>query len=244
MENSDILYCIVVHDPKIIKFFESKNKYKAFKKYVYLLVGLHEEDYSSEKIIQCNKIPDNIENQKNLLAYTAWYLLANNTHLIPSNCDYVCLLEYDAEISNEEDIEKFEKYVHDNKKFVYGIDKIFVQDCFLERSVFSNLLENFLMYKNYKEITANNKYWIVSNNVVFSKNFLNEYITDPITQEFFDFLKNDIMSGHNIERFLTIYCFIKNIKFDFVEPKLFNHVSLDSHNTQNKSNYSDFFEKV
>lgn len=244
MENRDVLYCIVVHDPKIIQFFETNNKYKALKNYTYILVGNHEDDLSSEKIIQCNKFENNIEDQKNLLAYTAWYLLANNIHLIPNNFDYVCLLEYDAEFLNEEDVEKFENYVYLNKRVVYGIDKIFVKDCFLERSKFSSLLENFLIHKGFKEIKANNKYWIVSNNVVFNKIFLKEYINDPLTKEFFSFLKNDKMSGHNLERFLTIYCFLKNINFNFVEPKLFDHVALDSHSTQNKSKYSEFIEKL
>lgn len=240
----NILYCIVVHDPNIINYFESKNKYKSLKNYIYLLVGNHKDDFNSKKVIQCNKILNNIENQKNFLAYTAWFLLANNIHLIPNNCDYVCLLEYDVEIMNEEDVEKFENYIYSNKHLIYGIDKMFVQDCFLERSIFSNILENFLIYKKYKEIKANNKYWIVSNNVVFDKNFLKKYINDKLTKEFFNFLKNDKMSGHNLERFLTIYCFIKKIKYNFIEPKLFNHVSLDSHNTQNKLKYDEYIKNV
>ncbi len=244
MQNSNILYCIVVHDPKIIEFFESNKKYKSLKKYVYLLVGKHEADFTSAKVIQCDKLPNNIENQKNLLAYTAWFALANNIDLVPNDCDYVCLLEYDADFLNEEDVEKFENFVYSNKKFVYGIDKILVQDCFLERSIFSNLLESFLIYKSYKEIKANNKHWIVSNNVVFDKNFLKEYMNDSLTKEFLYYLKNDKMSGHNLERFLTVYCFVNNITFDFEEPKLFNHVSLDSHNTQHKANYTEFIKNI
>jgi hypothetical protein len=50
------------------------------------------------------------------------------------------------------------------------------------------------------------------------------------------------MSGHSLERFLSVYCFLKQVDFGFVEPKLFNHVALDSHDTQGKNSYKDFLK--
>ena len=35
-------------------------------------------------------------------------------------------------------------------------------------------------------------------------------------EEFMNFLNNDKMSGHNLERYLTAYCFINNIEFSFI----------------------------
>lgn len=242
--SSKVKFSIVVHDPKIIEFFESTQKYKSLPNYNYLLVGKHDKDYNSEKIVQCDWLLNNIEDQKYYLAYTAWWALAHNPNLIEDEYDYVCLLEYDAAIISEGDVDKFCDYVIDNQKLVYGIDKMSIKQCFLERSHFSNLLENYLKHRGYREVKPNNHYWIVSNNVVFSKSFLEEYLKDDLTKDFFDFLKNDRMSGHSLERFLSVYCFLKNVDFGFVEPKLFDHVALDSHDTQGKNSYKDFLKTL
>ena len=239
-----IKFTIVVHDPKIIEYFESINKYKPLPNYNYILVGNHDRNYNSEKIIQSEFLPNNIENQKYYLAYTAWHALANNIHLIEDQYEYVCLLEYDSVIIDEESIEKFQEYIINNYKSVYGIDKMSTKHCFLEKSQFSNLLESFLKQKGFKEIQPNNHNWIVSNNVVFSKKFLQEYLTDDFTKDFFVFLDNNKMSGHNLERLLSVYCFIKKIHFGFVEPKLFNHAALDSHDTQGKNSYKEFLKSL
>jgi hypothetical protein len=239
-----ILFSIVVHDPKIINFLESHGKYKCLPNYNYILVGKHDRDYSSEKIIQCDKFSNNIESQNYFLAYTAWWLLANNTYLIPPECEYLCLLEYDVEIINESDVEKFCDFVISNNKILYGIDKINVVDCFLQKSIFCEILLSFLKHNQIKELKTNNNHWIVSNNVIFRKDFFIEYMNNSFTKEFFKFLKNDPMSGHNLERFLSVYCFLNDINFDFVDPKLFHHKSLDSHDTQGKNSYNSFIQNL
>ena len=245
MKNNDkILFSIVVHDPKIINFLESERKYKCLPNYIYILVGNHSLDYSSEKIIQCDRYSTNIESQKNFLAYTAWWFLANNVHLIPEECEYLCLLEYDVDIINENDVDGFINYIISNNKNVYGIDKINVTDCFLNKSIFCEIILSFLKEKGIKELKTNNNHWIVSNNVIFKKDFFVDYLTNDLTKEFFIFLKNDPMSGHNLERFLSVYCFMNNISFDFVNPKLFDHKSLDSHDTQGKNSYMSFIENL
>jgi hypothetical protein len=51
------------------------------------------------------------------------------------------------------------------------------------------------------------------------------------------------MSGHFLERFLSIYCFINNIQFDIIEQSGLVHRGLDSHRTQNIFNTNRGYEQ-
>jgi hypothetical protein len=57
---SDIVYFIIAHHPQIIEYSESIGKYELLKNRKYLLVGQHSDDYSSDIVIQCDRLPNNI----------------------------------------------------------------------------------------------------------------------------------------------------------------------------------------
>ena len=242
MQNN-IIHFIVVHDPTLINHFESTNKYKVLSNYKYLLVGKHKLDYRNDKIIQCELLDNNIEYYKYYLAYTAWYALANNPEII-GDYKYITLLEYDANIRYLDKIDLMYSTIISENCSLYGMHDLPVDVGFLDRkSIFSDKLIKYFINCGLTEIKPNNKSWIVSNNVCFKKEFLLEYFNDELTKNLFKFFNNDRMSGHFLERYLSAYCFIKDIKFSFVDPCCFEHMALDSHDTQGrKGEYEKFRE--
>ena len=64
-----------------------------------------------------------------------------------------------------------------------------------------------------------------------------------MTKKFLTFMQLDIMAGHYLERYLTTYCFLRNIDFGFINPCCFVHAALDSHNTQNRKDGPEGYER-
>jgi len=229
--NNEILFLIVVHEKSLIDFFEKNQKYSALKNYKYLLVGNHKENFNDNKIVQCNLLPNNIEDKSNYLAYTGWYAAAHNPE-ITEKYRYICFLEYDTDPNECFSLDAFAESVYSKELKCYGINAIDNIKELFERTQFNTRLIKFLVKNNFNEIRPNNKNWIVTNNVVLKAEFLKEYFNDPLTVQFLEFLENDKMSGHFLERYLSVYCFIKDIKFDIIENSNLVHRGYDSHNTQ------------
>lgn len=236
------IFYIVVHNIGLIEFFEKTRKYKHLNNYKYLLVGNHQDNHTSDKVIQCNLLNYNIEYQKNYLAYTGWYAVAKNKEL-HDRYDYICFLEYDTDV---EDFFNFENFQNDLiKKGVKccGVTYMPTHSGLFEKSQFTKKLISYLVKSGNSEISPNNENWITTNNMFFQKDFLLEYFDDALTRNFLDYMENDIMSGHYLERFLSIYCFIKNVQFSILENSGFTHRGFDSHNTQNIYHSNRGYEK-
>jgi len=240
----NIIFAIVVHSKQIIELFESSQRYKDLKNYVYILVGIHNEDYTSDKIIQCDRLMDNIEDNKNYLAYTGWYAVAKNLNLIGKQFKYIYFLEYDTNITEPSDLKTMIFNIFEGDKKVYGFHAFELHSCFLDNSIFNSLMVSFLKEKGYRSVRGNNNNWMATNNMVFERNFLVDFFNDEMTIDFLKYLKNDKMSGHNLERYLSVYCFLKNVQFDFVNPNCFKHEAMDSHNTQGRNNVYEGFKTV
>lgn len=243
MQNK-ILFAVVVHDIQIINIFEQNNKYKNFQNYIYILVGKHNQDYSSDKIIQCDRLEDNIEDNKNYLAYTGWYAVSKNIDKIPEKYEYIFFLEYDTFLEDFDSFNEMIKNIIVDNKNIYGFHKFSINSCFLDKSIFNILLVDFLKEKGFRSITTNNKFWMATNNMVFKRKILIDFFRNELTIDFLNYLKNDIMAGHNLERFLSVYCFLNNIKFDFLNPNCFKHEAMDSHNTQGRNHVYEKFKTI
>jgi hypothetical protein len=238
--NDKILFCIVVHDPEIINRFEQDGKYNHLKHYNYLLVGQHTDDFTTDKIIQCNKLPNNIEINKNYLAYTAWYAVAHN-NIISPNYEYIFFLEYDTNFIDKNAVDTMIQNIFKDNKNVYGTDAFETTSCFLDNSIFTSLVVQYLLQNNITGLPAKGKHWMATNNMAFKRDFIKEFFNDDFTKNFFTFLNNDKMSGHNLERFLSVYCFYKRKAFGFINPHCLKHQALDSHNTQGRNyTYEEF----
>jgi hypothetical protein len=236
-------YYIVVHNPAIIEFFEKAEKYKTLKNYKYLLVKNYKTDFSNDHIIQCNKQANNIEHCNHCTAYTAWFAAAAN-NLVSRNSKYVCFLEYDTDLRDIEKFAEMEKNVLNGDKDVVGFFPLGIEHDFLTKTIFSEKLLDYLKQNNIRQIVPNNNFWSTTNNFYFKSDFFYKFMLDPFTLKFMNFLNNDKMSGHNLERYLTAYCFINNIEFSFINPVCFVHKALDSHNTQGRAHEYEKFKTL
>jgi hypothetical protein len=228
----NFIFYIVVHSVGIIEHFEKTSKYSKLKNYKYLLVGDHSKDYSSEKIIQCNLLSTNLERYKYLLAYTGWYAVAHNEELY-TNYDYLFLLEYDTDVDDNFDINSFLQKIENLNLDVCGLSQMPTHSGLLENSHFTTGLRSYLIETQNTNIRANNKNWITTNNMMFKVEFFKHYLNDKFTEQFIQHIKEDVMAGHYLERFLSIYCFIHSVKFDIIDDAGLTHRGLDSHETQN-----------
>lgn len=235
----DLIFYIVVHDINIILLYEKQQKYSVLKNYKYLLVGNHKKNFSNEKIIQCDKLDDNIEYNANYLAYTAWYVASK----IDTCHEYICLLEYDSDLTDKFNYDEFYEQISNSNCSIFGFYNLPVSSSFLNNDIFSNKLISFLKTKGVREIKANNNKWIVTNNAVFKRQALVNLFEDKMTVELLDYLQNDKMSGHFLERYLSAFCFIRNIVFDFIKDGMLVHNALDSHNTQNRKFGNEGYEQ-
>lgn len=237
-----IQFFIVVHNINIINVFERDGKYNKLPNYTYLLVGNTKEDYSSNKIIQCNKLSNNIEHKNNFLAYTGWYALVNNAELL-RDYEYTCLLEYDTDIEEYFDLDIILSTLNSKDAEVWGITGMDTHSGIFDRNHFTTGLFTYFKEKNINSISVNNKMWMTTNNMFFKTDFLKKYITDIFTTDFFNHIGNDKMAGHFLERFLSIYCYYRNIKFDILNNSGFIHRGYDSHSTQNIYSSSRGYEQ-
>lgn len=223
-------FYIVVHSINLINFFEETKKYKDLINYKYLLVGKHETDYSSDSIIQCDRLPDNIEDKNYYLAYTGWYALARNINI---NSNYICLLEYDTDIMEDFNLNNFKDYIKNTNSECYGLTCGDIKSDIFNRTQFTDKMLDYLKSIDIREIKPNTTKWITTNNIICKPEFFKTYINDSLILGFLEYLDNHIMSGHFLERVLTVYCFLKQITFNIFEQSGLQHRGLDSHKTQN-----------
>lgn len=96
----DLEVFVIAHDPLIIEELEAKNHFSLLPNYRYILVGDDDRYANSDfqcpaKSIVAQLLPNNIEEHKHLLAFTAWYAIAKNNL---ANAEMVSILEYDVDV--------------------------------------------------------------------------------------------------------------------------------------------------
>jgi hypothetical protein len=94
MDQTSVIIILVCHDTEIINSILSCNKNDNFH---ILFVGdkpISDELSNNPRITVVRNLPDNIEKEKDLLTFTAWYAIIKNNLFIEYN--YLCILEYDV----------------------------------------------------------------------------------------------------------------------------------------------------
>ena len=84
-----------------------------------LFVGSGEVSNNNHRITVVKNLPNNIENEKELLTFTAWYAIVKNN--LFSQYEYICILEYDVKLEpsfEQELIDKCEMKVYDVISFI------------------------------------------------------------------------------------------------------------------------------
>lgn len=227
-------YYIFVHDPSIIELLEERNEFKSLENYYYVLLTNKDFNVTRENVIVSKSYELNIEEFKHYLQFTGWYCLGANK--IPTT-DYITLLEYDVRVKDNTH-EKILREIETTKLDCYGYARLPKTNSFLNRDVFSNGLVDYLASRN---ISSNdiinqpdNTEWIVTSNVTMKTSVFLKLVRSELFVNFLNYLANTKMSGHFLERFITVYLTLNRHIYGFIDDQI-THYAVDSHNTQNRN---------
>jgi hypothetical protein len=235
-------YYIFVHDPDIINLLEERKEFHNLKDYYYVLLTNKTFDSVPDNVIVSKDFELNIESNKNYLQFTGWYCLAANK--IPKT-DYVTLLEYDVRVKDHTQ-SRIEEAINTTGLDCYGFSHLPKTNSFLNRDVFSNGLVDYLTHRDVSaQDIINDKLntdWIVTSNVTIKTEKFFKLVRSEFFINFLNYLNNNKMSGHFLERFITAYLTIKQWSYGFIEDCV-THYAVDSHNTQNRNYAYQKFKK-
>jgi len=216
--------CVIVficHDNYSISRVIGKNQYIMF-------VGDKEidEKYSSySKLIIARNLENNIEYEKKLLTFTAWYAISKNN--LFSEYEYICILEYDAIITDD-----FENILQNecktNEYSVYSFLNHYVDGMYTD--IDCNVLRNYLTQQNIDPYFENYiSYWGSSSNQCIRRTILCEFV--DFYYNSYSFFKNEHHSNLSWyhERVFMIYLKHKSIEYKTI-PNVLSHCQANSHN--------------
>lgn len=227
-------YYIFVHDPRIVDLLEQRQEFNCLKNYQYVLLSNNDFNVQNKNIIISKNYEYNIEKNKHYLQFTGWYCLGANK--IPKT-DYITLLEYDVRVKPNITT-LIEETIKKTNLDCYGFAFLPKTNSFLNNDIFSNELINFLRTRNIDPQTiinsSSNKNWIVTSNVTIKTETFLKLVRSEMFINFLNFLKNHKMSGHYLERFITVFLTLNSNTYDFIQDCVV-HYAADSHNTQNRN---------
>ena len=228
-------YYIFVHDTAIIELLEERGEFKHLKNYYYVLLTNKDFNVTRKNIIVSKSYDLNIENYKHYLQFTGWYCLGANK--IPTT-DYITLLEYDVRVKDNTH-ERIIQEIEATELDCYGYAHLPKTNSFLNGDVFSNGLVDFLRTRNLSpnniiNQSVNNTEWIVTSNVTIKTSIFLKLVRSEIFVSLLNYLSNTKMSGHFLERFITVYLTLNHYSYGFIDNQI-THYAVDSHNTQNRN---------
>jgi len=119
---------------------------------------------NTEKLTIVRNLPDNIEHQRKLLTFTAWYAIIKN-NLFPGE-DMLCILEWDVDIPA---IETFSRITQDVGVFFVDDGTNFMND------VNARVLHNYLVLKGISYPNVRSA-WGCTSNYVMRRNILKSFV--------------------------------------------------------------------
>jgi len=227
---------IFVHDENIILDYIKTNKFYNIHDLKYVFVGNNTTSRINHlsNVIICRNLTYNLENHPKLTSFTGWYALWKN-NLIKS--DFISLFEYDVNLNAN-----IENQINLNFNLGYkiiGYIPLLISDpAFIDQNQWISHLR--LSLKKYYNINLKDhinyfpkdKKITVTSNHSFSIDCFNEYMNwlEPMIDD----IKLSKFSGHEVERSISIFYLIKNIRYILL-PDLLYHFQFDSHETQGTS---------
>lgn len=221
-----ISYFICVHDLELINTFNH-----SLKNLQYLIVGNHylKNNSDTNKVI-CNTLKHNIEDQKYLCSFTAWYAVGMNK-LYSTNI--VSLLEYDTEIGDTFDDynqnicskQKNAKYILSYSKTITNHYVFYKSTPWLEISLKKiygiDLMDFVLLYKD------SYPFWPTTTNVTMPSEILLSFIDwfSPMTKVFL----HEPLGAYVHERAFFIFCVLNNINIIYAPDNILLHKQAGSH---------------
>lgn len=143
MPENNVIIALVCHNMDIVNSILSDNTKQNFH---ILFVGNGEITIEHPRIIVVRNLPNNIEKEKDLLTFTAWYAIIKNDLFL--NYEYICILEYDVQLKPNFESELISKC--NMKK--YDVISFIQMDSYFWWDVKENIMNYFL---NKKEMQLN-----------------------------------------------------------------------------------------
>lgn len=215
--------CVIVficHDSYSVSKVIDKNQYIIF-------VGSNEidEKYSSySKLIIARNLENNIEYEKKLLTFTAWYAIYKNN--LFSEYEYVCILEYDVTL-----VDNFESVLFNEcntKEYsVYSFIDHHVDGIYCD--IDCNVLRTYLTNQNINPHFENYiLFWGSSSNQCLRRDLLCDFV--DFYYNSYSFIKDEHYSNLSWyhERVFMIYLKNKSIEYKLIRNVL-SHSQSNSH---------------
>lgn len=204
---------------------DETNTYKCLEKYpnsYVIFVGFGELSKIDSRIIIARDLKDNIEYNKKLLTFTAWYLIVKNYLFMEYT--YLCIFEYDVLLSPSFDI-SLNNLLKNKENCAIGFiyDNIaFLRD--VNQSLLKSLFPNLYISSDIK--------WYSTSNFCITHNILKDFVEWYL-------LKIPIISNYDLahlswyhERLFNVFMWEKQYTFNYL-PNILEHYFLNSHNIIN-----------
>ena len=187
-----------------------------------LFVGSNNVD-PNPRVVICRNLDNNIESEKKLLTFTAWYAIVNNN--LYSEYDYICILEYDV-IIEPGALESIQHMPKDNIDIISFsmVNTNFLADITID-------LLNSILNTNY----GAEQPWYPSTNQCVRRDILVDFVR--LYSDKYKYIKEndpDKISWYH-ERLFSIYMFISN-RHVIIMPGI-SHVGARSHMNSNLNTY-------
>jgi hypothetical protein len=210
---------------------DSVNTVKKYNTYIIFVGdGLVTSEMSEDpKIIIARDLEYNIEYEKKLLTFTAWYLIIKNNLFM--DCRYICILEWDVALQDTF-LDNLKSKCLSNKTDVYSIEN--KVHSFLNITIDFNVVLEFLKENNDLGIdssiihTIHHEGWYPTTNHCIKRKILAEFVEwyYPICINTIKHLDYKYLSWYH-ERLFAIYLKLKNITPHHVEGG--QHLNMCSH---------------
>ena len=221
---------IVIHDQYILLDSLKYKKYDSIENLIFLFVGKGDTSKVKERkdVIICRDLEHNIEHYKNLTSYTAWYAVWKN-NLCDETIDYVTFLEYDC-ILNKNYFQKLKVILNQKPDIdMVGYSQINIHNpLFVGNDGGRFCVElNQSLKKIYgidiqgyiQKYPPNKKCSIVLNKTI-KKNIFDDYMNWSLSVV--DQFKTSENAGHLVERLITAYYLLNDLKHVFLSSAVTN----------------------
>lgn len=186
---------------------------------------INEKIQNNPNIIIARNLTHNIEHEKKLLTFTAWYLIVKNN--LFSDYDFFTVLEYDV-VLDKDFKQNLDNQVASNEFDVISFNHFMWS--FL-MNVQLHACEHFLQLKNinFKDVYSkiNQNGWYPTTNQCIKKQVLVDFV-DWYYPDYLEIKKNDLRSlSWYHERMFSVFIYHHNLRIKAI-PGL-KHLSRDSH---------------
>ena len=217
MPENNVIIGLVCHNMDIVKSILSDNSKQHFH---ILFVGSGEVTVEHPRITVVRNLLNNIEKEKDLLTFTAWYAIIKNDLFL--EYEYVCILEYDVQIKPNFETELIKRC---NMR-TYDVISFIQMNSYFWLDVKENIMNFFL---NKKGITLNvPTTWYPTTNHCLKRTHLNDFV-DWYYPDCLDIKKMDPtkISWYH-ERIFTLFTNARSYQTYHLE--LLSHFFSNSHN--------------